>query len=546
MLFRVLAATSPLILLGAAELVARLLSPPEADDPYLHIRAPVSIFSEVEEGGRRYYQVTHPEAYRAQGTRFPVVKPPGTLRVFCLGGSASAGWPHPAGQTYGAYLEEALRAAFPDRRVEVLNTSGHAFASYRVRLIFDDVIRFDPDLLIVYSGNNEFVERRSYAQASGLSRLVDGLARASRLFRVVHDALRGGETGNTLSGAGRQDQSFHVWSHVERVALELRTDPEQYRSVRAHYRYSLEHMAREAAARGVPIVLLTVPSNLRDWHPHVSTHELRGEELQRWKERFRAALAAGLRGRTDRAVELLRALVAEEPGHAEAHFRLARALEKNGRAAAAYAEYARARDEDKNPFRAPGPLNEIVREVAARHGAVLVDAERAFARAARAAAPGFDLFLDYVHPTKEGNLLLARRVFEAVIARRLLGEPARTEFHVSEATRAYRDDDDVFVQLTLLGLFSILHQYESFLPKLAHVRELLARKAIELPAEQAAVLDACERAFRDYLENRRREILGEAFDPDYRERHKTFYRRFFLAISDMKAALALDEAEGPK
>lgn len=546
MVFRALAVSSPLLVLGVAELVLRLLAAPEADDPYLHIRAPVSIFSEVEEDGTSYYRVTHPEAYRAQGARFPVVKPPGTLRVFCLGGSASAGWPHPAGQTYGAYLEHALRAAFPRRRVEVLNTSGHAFASYRVRLIFDDVIRFDPDLLIVYSGNNEFVERRTYAQSSGLSRLVDKLARASRLFRSVYDALRGDVPGNTLSGAGRQDQSFHVWSHVERVALELRNDPEQYRSVREHYRYSLEHMAREAAAHQVPIVLLTVPSNLRDWHPHVSTHTLRGKALAGWKKRFRSALAAGLQGRTERMIELLRELVAEEPDHAEAHFRLGRALEKNGRNAEAYAEYVRARDADKNPFRAPGPLNEIVREVAARHGAVLVDAERAFAQAARGAAPGFDLFLDYVHPTKAGNLLLARRVFEAIVRRRLLGEPEHTEFRVSESARAYRDEDDVFVQLTLLGLFSILHQYESFLPKLAHVRELLAQKGIDLPPAQAAILDTCERAFRDYLENRRREILGETFDPTYRERHKAFYRQFFLAISDMKATLADGAAQGPK
>lgn len=34
------------------------------------------------------------------------------------------------------------------------------------------------------------------------------------------------------------------------------------------------------------------------------------------------------------------------------------------------------------------------------------------------------MFLDYVHPTKRGNLLVANRVYDEIIARGLLGPPA--------------------------------------------------------------------------------------------------------------------------
>ena len=46
------------------------------------------------------------------------------------------------------------------------------------------------------------------------------------------------------------------------------------------------------------------------------------------------------------------------------------------------------------------------------HGVYLLDLDRIFAGASQYAAPGFDLFLDYVHPPKPANLLVAKSVFE--------------------------------------------------------------------------------------------------------------------------------------
>ena len=42
---------------------------------------------------------------------------------------------------------------------------------------------------------------------------------------------------------------------------------------------ALRAMLDAAEAHGVPTVLLTVPSNLRDWHPNVSRHGVDGEVL---------------------------------------------------------------------------------------------------------------------------------------------------------------------------------------------------------------------------------------------------------------------------
>ncbi len=55
-----------------------------------------------------------------------------------------------------------FRRSYPRRSIEVINVSAHAYAAYRVRLLFDRVLEFEPDLLVLCTGNNEFLEKRTY------------------------------------------------------------------------------------------------------------------------------------------------------------------------------------------------------------------------------------------------------------------------------------------------------------------------------------------------------------------------------------------------
>ena len=57
--------------------------------------------------------------------------------------------------------------------VQVLNFSADGYSTQQEARLLELVAGpFDPDLLIIYSGNNEFVERRSYLQDTGASRVV--------------------------------------------------------------------------------------------------------------------------------------------------------------------------------------------------------------------------------------------------------------------------------------------------------------------------------------------------------------------------------------
>ena len=439
-----------IVLLAILEGAARLLGAESTDDPHLALSGQLSFFREVEEDGERYYVVDHPDA-EAKGVRFRIDKEPGTVRVFVLGGSAAAGWPHPEDQTFAAYLEQALSHALPDRPIEVLNVAGHGYASYRVRRILDDVIEFDPDLLILWSGNNEFFEVRSYRTAGWLQTLRN----RSHLARAI---LRLG----ALDGSRRDDaRARHAAStKILREPHRMRADEAEFAGVQEHFAYSVSEISRRADERAVPLVVATVPSNLRDWAPQVSLETRQGAEHKRWQRSYQRGRGLMLADRKRRAIAPLEAALLLEPDHADTHFLLGRGWEALRDGSRAAHHYRRAADLDYSPLRALSVFNDALRELTKREpNSWLLDLESSFAAGAQGAAPGFDLFLDYVHPTREGNLLAARRAFELIRSRELLGpDLEEASFHLDESD--YRDEDDPFLQARVFMLCLAMHQHD--------------------------------------------------------------------------------------
>jgi tetratricopeptide (TPR) repeat protein len=526
-LFSLVALSLPFLFLLFIEGAVRLLiETPIVDDPFLNIGSVPSFFKTKTIDGKEHQVVTHDAAYGRSGIHFTTRKEPGSIRIFCVGASASAGWPHPRSESYSAYLQQALDRAFPEQKVEIINLSLHAYASYRVRFLFDMLLDFDPDAFLIYSGNNEFLEPRTYIQ--GDTHLVDvtNVLNRSATYRLgVHFYKRLLFPESSLAGSDREEKQYEKWSKVARVTLTLREDPEQFAKVKEHYAYNITHMVEESAKRGLPAVIVTVPVNMRDWHPNVSRSGVEGETLAKWKDHFDRGQAALLRGENAEAVTLLEAAVALDPTHAETHFQLARAYERTGAHERAVQSFQRAVDEDRNPFRAPSAMNAALRDIAARHpNAHLADAQRDMLAATAPYAPGFDMFLDYVHPTRAGNIVIARAAFGALLESGLLGtDVAGREFHYEpqpgEDGKLYDDRNDYFVQMILLDLYGMMHQYEALVDKAKAYAKVDDPKLKNAPR----VLEV----FPPYLEMRRKLLFGEPVSPDEVQRIKAGVQGYY-------------------
>ncbi|MBP8128426.1 MAG: SGNH/GDSL hydrolase family protein [Candidatus Hydrogenedentes bacterium] len=95
---------------------------------------------------------TNAQGYRDDEVVLP--KPPGVVRIVCIGGSTTVEGPR-NDLTYPNLLESKLRAHFKTDRIEVVNCGVYTLDSGREALCFPDYLALEPDLIIEYNFIND-------------------------------------------------------------------------------------------------------------------------------------------------------------------------------------------------------------------------------------------------------------------------------------------------------------------------------------------------------------------------------------------------------
>ena len=404
---------------GAIELVlmAAGVEPLAYDeDPYVGFSSVVPHFVERTLAGGTEVLETAPNKLRLfHLQRFARAKGAGVTRIFCLGGSTTYGRPYGDATSFCGWLREFLPAADPSRGWEVVNAGGISYASYRVALLMEELIPYQGDLFIVYSGHNEFLEERTYRDLIASPRAVRGLGALAGRTRIFTAGRRLLDRWRPPA-AETAGKPATVLDDEVRTLLDASVGPDAYHrddaleeKVLAHYRFSLARMVDMARSAGAEVVLVTPASNLRHCSPFKSepTEGLDAATRKRWQALYDAAAEAHAAGRWDAALEALEEASAIDDRHAGAHYLRGRVLDALGRYGEAKRAFERARDEDVCPLRTLSPMRRIVAEVAAERRVPLVDFVALVESLSPQGIPGENLFLDHVHPTIEGNRLLA-------------------------------------------------------------------------------------------------------------------------------------------
>jgi Flp pilus assembly protein TadD len=370
---------------------------------------------------------------------FPARKATGVVRVFCMGGSTTYGRPYDDRTSFCGWLRAFLPAVDPDRRFEVINAGGISYASYRVVRLMEALSRHEPDLFIVYTGHNEFLEDRTYGRLQNTPEFVRDLASLAsrlRLYSVMSDVIV--DRGEVLS------------KEVDAV-LDRSVGPEDYHrddplqdAVLEHFRVSLARMAGISDRVGAEVIFVTPASNIKDFSPFKvePSAELSSQEVAQVAELKRSAFRALEENDPQRADDLTAWALATDPRDAEAHFLQGRALLALGQPQAARKAFVSARDEDIAPLRALSPMPGIIAEVAREQRTGLVDFARMVEERSPDRIPGEELFLDHVHPTIEGNRMLALALIDEMIRMGIV-TPAMTWDDTAVATITARVSDGV-------------------------------------------------------------------------------------------------------
>jgi tetratricopeptide (TPR) repeat protein len=357
---------------------------------------------------------------------FSARRPANEFRIFCLGGSTVQGRPYAIETSFTSWLELSLKAADPSHPWEVVNCGGISYASYRLAPIVRELLdKHQPNLLVLYTGHNEFLEDRTYDSIKRTSPIVAGLhgwASRSRLYNSCRSAWLRMTGGNPLPTEITSDvlpsEVDAILDHYGGLA-DYHRDDAWRNDATEHYRFNLMRMVQEAKAAAVPVILVNPVVNLRDCPPFKVEHKtgLSAQDLAEFDTLWEQA--RNCEDMSERARLLERALDIDER-FAAAHFALGKCYDSAREYDKAKTAYVRAKEEDTCPLRMIESQYDALRDVARQTGTPLVDA-RGFSEAnGRNGIPGDDWLLDHVHPSINGHQEIASLLLAEMVRMRLL------------------------------------------------------------------------------------------------------------------------------
>ena len=277
-------------------------------------------------------------------------------------------------------------------------------------------MKYQPDLVVVATGENEFLEDRTYHSLKNRSRfrrwIEDGL-QSIRLVSVTRDWLRH-KNPNPSAPAGNIEIQTKLDSPGGYASYHR--DDRWHDQVAEQFAYSLRSIVRTCQNAHVPLLLIKLGCNLRDCPPYKSEHQadISSAEEQAWQQHFDAGAAKENSDAQGAVAEYLKAETIDNR-YALLPFRIARLLDTQEKKSEALKDYLHARDEDVCPLRMPTRHEQILSQVAAESRLPLIDAAGMIAGQCMDQISGNDWYLDHVHPNIRGHQLIAQALAQQIV-----------------------------------------------------------------------------------------------------------------------------------
>lgn len=401
---------SPIFLLGLLELVLRFAS----FGGYPGILRSVgtidnaSLYITETKAASSYFIANKSRPGTMYENDFFIPKPSGTLRILFCGESAAKGFPQPRAFAASSFLEVMLEDLLPGRNVEVINIATTAVASFPILGMLRDALACQPDVVVVYCGNNEFFGAYGVASmhSAGRSPMGMRLQRAFRSTAVAQFIER--FTQSTAPGDNRTLMEAVMGKAHIAPNDSLRSDAAR------NLNENIAEMVKVCRSAGIPCIVCTPPCNERDMAP-LGEDDLSGLSADSRAE-FNKAIKEGINKATpvEQRAAFLTSAIKTHPTSALAHYQLGRLMYARRKYAEAIQEFQKAVDFDSMPWRPPAASVEAIRTAATENGAIVCDLTGAFRVASEGGCCGSDLMDDHVHPSLRGQALVARSIVKSI------------------------------------------------------------------------------------------------------------------------------------
>lgn len=432
--------------------------PGERNDPYLGFAGTSNLYTPAVTDGREVLKTAPNKASTYRSVEFAALKEPGTLRIFCLGGSSVKSDGMHANGTFPTLLETGLRAALPGRKIEVINAGGGGTGSFQYREVAREVRHYGADLIVVYPEAGERRYLPPAAEGELATRDSDSPIRASarrffvnsRLYIGIRDLIemmrpsRAEAAANvtfsyTAIDAAIRPFSDETFTRVfdykkDRVPAVMAPVLAYGEITKAHGRFvdNLSAIVDEARAVSVPVLLVdTVRNYTTEFYlrSYVEPRDVDPARAAEWRKHYETGIALKRQGRFEQAMtELLkvREFYKRDRDELLACY-LGQCLENLQR-------YEKAREEYERSF-LKHPLKLKLQQVARDTGAPLADPYPQLCKEAPNGIPDESMFMDAFHPMPSTNAVIANTILDEILVKNIIPKLAAPGAEIRAAAR---------------------------------------------------------------------------------------------------------------
>jgi len=391
------------------------------DDPRVFIEGRGGLVH-VNRNISRFFFTDKKDARLGNPGSFKKIKSPGTYRIFVLGESSAQGYPYTPRGSFPRMLEYALERNFRDRDIEMINLSVTAINSFALLTFTREVVRMEPDIVLIYAGHNEYYGAMGVGSGhrAGYSRKIIKQVINLKKLRVSQLAINASQA---LQGMMNHEKPKDTGGFMHRMAgkQQIEFGSGSYYKGLEQFEKNMREIIETFQEYNIPVYFSNLVSNEKDQKPFLSVLRTYTDTAAFYNI-FRSGIEAFNNGDYDSAEQAFLAANQTDSTHAMNNFMIGEVLYRTLDFERAGRYYSNARDLDALRFRAPEAINEKIAGLCKIYENVhFVDTYKGFKEHAEHGILGEDLFLDHLHPNLFGYYLIANSFMNTMLEKGAMG-----------------------------------------------------------------------------------------------------------------------------
>jgi lysophospholipase L1-like esterase len=399
-----------ILILGSVELILRLCD--VGTDPHL--------IQQVKINGDEYLYLNKIYTLQYIGAENVLIPAPneelfkkdkvkGQYRIFVLGESTSRGFPYSRLESFPKQLQQMLNNAALGEKIEVINFSIDATNSYTGCDIAKEIVKYPPDMAIIYYGHNEFIGIGGSGQSHKVLFKANKFFYKFRIYQYIKNLI--------IKHTKKNDASL-----IERMANKqlIEYNSPLYKNTINDFKHNYEEILSILKAGNIKVIACGVARNLKDFRP-LNDIKPGNDVLQEFDNLIKTGDETGIKNKLESYIKEGKNI----------YFGLGQFFLSKQKNELAKMCFLKSCDLDNLRLRASTDINDNIELLSKKYGSTFVDLQLCFDQDKSDGIAGNELFLEHVHPTFEGHNLIARKLSDVMIKDVFAARPAKNYSQVS-------------------------------------------------------------------------------------------------------------------